>query len=300
MKKNKIISKLILSMILFNASATIAMADTSSIVTADILNVRKNPEVNSEIIGKIHKGESVTVISSGEWATIEFQGKIAYVSSIYLSNQNYELYNLNGDSTDIYFEDLSKVLFEFKNMVEVKSYNLPKEVSSNSSYTELMKNNSLFEDAFNQLGKPYEYSATGPDNFDCSGFTYYVFKENGIKIPRTSEQQSKSGDLVDIDNMVPGDLVFFDTRNLNNSFDITDSYDDETQFIDILFQDEISSIRLQQIESKKFVPEKVTHVGMYIGDNKFIHASTGGNKVIISELASGYYKSRFVVSKRYL
>ena len=70
--------------------------------------------------------------------------------------------------------------------------------------------------------------------------------------------------------------------------------------IDILFQNELSSLRNQKTSSNSFIPEKVTHVGMYIGDNKFIHASSGGKKVIISDLTTGYYKTRYLFSKRYL
>ena len=170
----------------------------------------------------------------------------------------------------------------------------------NTKYTELMKSNPLFEYAFKQLDKPYVYSMAGPESFDCSGFTYYIYKEIGIKIPRTSEQQSQKGINIDKSSLMPGDLVFFDTRSVNNSFDITDSYEDSEQYIDILFQNELSSLRDQKTSSNSFIPEKVTHVGMYIGDNKFIHASSGGKKVIISDLTTGYYKTRYLFSKRYL
>lgn len=227
-----------------------------------------------------------------------------FILSVVLFNTSFIMVmadNSNDNYFEInYFDDLSRVLIEYKNNSEQIAYILPQEVIDNTKYSELMKSSPLFEYAFNQLGKPYVFSSSGPDNFDCSGFTYYVFKQTGVTIPRSSEQQSKSGVVVDISNLIPGDLVFFDTRNITDSFNITDSYDDQAQYMDILFNDEISKLRPQNNEKKSFVPEKVTHVGMFIGDNKFIHASSGKEKVIISDLASGYYKARFVISKRYL
>lgn len=304
MKKDNLILKLGVSIIIFNLFSSSAFAQTKALVTADILNVRTSPQINSEIIGKIPKGEFVTVLESGEWSKIDYYSQEAYVSSQYLTYQGNSIDIINDVSTQTYFEetyfdDLSKVLFDY-NASNSTSYNLPKEVMDNTKYTELMKSNPLFEYAFKQLDKPYVYSMAGPESFDCSGFTYYIYKEIGIKIPRTSEQQSQKGINVDKSSLMPGDLVFFDTRSVNNSFDITDSYEDSEQHIDILFQNELSSLRDQKTSSNSFIPEKVTHVGMYIGDNKFIHASSGGKKVIISDLTTGYYKTRYLFSKRYL
>lgn len=304
MKKDNLILKLGVSIIIFNLFSSSTFAQTKALVTADILNVRTSPQINSEIIGKIPKGEFVTVLESGEWSKIDYYSQEAYVSSQYLTYQGNSIDIINDVSTQTYFEetyfdDLSKVLFDY-NASNSTSYNLPKEVMDNTKYTELMKSNPLFEYAFKQLGKPYVYSMAGPESFDCSGFTYYIYKEIGIKIPRTSEQQSQKGINIDKSSLMPGDLVFFDTRSVNNSFDITDSYEDSEQYIDILFQNELSSLRDQKTSSNSFIPEKVTHVGMYIGDNKFIHASSGGKKVIISDLTTGYYKTRYLFSKRYL
>ena len=304
MKKDNLILKLGVSIIIFNLFSSSAFAQTKALVTADILNVRTSPQINSEIIGKIPKGEFVTVLESGEWSKIDYYSQEAYVSSQYLTYQGNSIDIINDVSTQTYFEetyfdDLSKVLFDY-NASNSTSYNLPKEVMDNTKYTELMKSNPLFEYAFKQLDKPYVYSMAGPESFDCSGFTYYIYKEIGIKIPRTSEPQSQKGINIDKSSLMPGDLVFFDTRSVNNSFDITDSYEDSEQYIDILFQNELSSLRDQKTSSNSFIPEKVTHVGMYIGDNKFIHASSGGKKVIISDLTTGYYKTRYLFSKRYL
>lgn len=60
-----------------------------------------------------------------------------------------------------------------------------------------------------QLGKPYVYAATGPDSFDCSGFTSYAFKAAGVSLPRVSRAQAGAGKRVSRSDLKPGDLVFY-------------------------------------------------------------------------------------------
>ena len=106
-----------------------------------------------------------------------------------------------------------------------------------------------------QLGKRYVWGATGPYTFDCSGFTSYVCKKSGVCVPRTSIDQSKTGKRISRHNLKPGDLVFFDTSKRHRGY--------------------------------------VNHVGIYLGHNKFIHASSAQKKVIITSLEKPFYKSRF-------
>lgn len=96
--------------------------------------------------------------------------------------------------------------------------------------------------AKSKLGCPYQWGATGPSKFDCSGLMYWVAKQLGKSIPRTSLEQSKSGTPVSKSNLLPGDLVFFGSP--------------------------------------------VHHVGMYVGNNQFIHAPQTGDVVKISSLSS--------------
>ncbi|ORT58172.1 hypothetical protein BKD26_19920 [Streptomyces sp. CB03238] len=62
--------------------------------------------------------------------------------------------------------------------------------------------------ALAQVGDPYVWGATGPDAFDCSGLTSFAYRQAGIEIPRTSQQQMKVGVRVDKDAIQPGDLLF--------------------------------------------------------------------------------------------
>ncbi|WP_219420401.1 C40 family peptidase, partial [Pseudonocardia nigra] len=63
--------------------------------------------------------------------------------------------------------------------------------------------------AATQLGKGYRWGAEGPSNYDCSGLTYWAFKQAGVTLPRSSSQQATVGRSVSWDDMQPGDLVFY-------------------------------------------------------------------------------------------
>lgn len=97
---------------------------------------------------------------------------------------------------------------------------------------------------------------------DCSSYTQWVFKQNGINIGRNTESQYSHGTSVPKNELKPGDLVFF-----------KDTYDSRYK-------------------------DGVSHVGIYIGNNQFIHNSSGKGEVTISDLNSAYYKSHYLGAKR--
>jgi len=114
-----------------------------------------------------------------------------------------------------------------------------------------------------KLGQKYVWGATGPNRFDCSGFTRYVFKSTvGIKIPRVSRDQAKVGKYIkNLKDLRRGDMIFFDTE-------------------------------------KKFTG-RVNHVGIYLSNGNFIHASSARKKVIITNFnKKTFYKRRFLWGRR--
>lgn len=112
-------------------------------------------------------------------------------------------------------------------------------------------------------GRPYVWAEEGPNQFDCSGFTYYLYGSMGIEIPRVAREQAKNGDEIKMHELVYGDLIFFDTD--------------------------------------KNPKGKITHVGMYLGNGWFTHASTTEYEIVYSNLnTSPYYKKRLRICRRYL
>lgn len=109
------------------------------------------------------------------------------------------------------------------------------------------------------MGVPYVWGGTTPSGFDCSGFIYYVYAQNGVALPRTSAEQYGAGQSVSKADLKPGDLVFFETYKPGPS-----------------------------------------HVGIYLGNGQFIHASSGGGKVLVSNLSSTYYTEHYIGSRRVL
>jgi cell wall-associated NlpC family hydrolase len=112
--------------------------------------------------------------------------------------------------------------------------------------------------ALSYRGARYVRGGTGRGGFDCSGFTRFVYSKHGVKLPHQSAAQSKCGVSVAKSEMKSGDLVFFNTRG----------------------------------------GKRISHVGIYVGSGRFVHAATPGRGVIVSSLSEGYYASRFRGARR--
>ena len=108
------------------------------------------------------------------------------------------------------------------------------------------------------LGIEYQYGANGPYQYDCSSFTKYVFAKQGINLPRVSRDQAQRGKFISSGQLQKGDLIFFDSKKST----------------------------------------KVSHVGIYLGNGDFIHASSAKNRVTISNLRSDYYSKHFKWGRR--
>ena len=113
--------------------------------------------------------------------------------------------------------------------------------------------------ALSLIGVDYRFGGDTPaGGVDCSGLVRYVFSQTtGIALPRTSAQLAHVGIGVPRVDLVPGDLVFFNTRHFVNS-----------------------------------------HVGIYLGDNRFVHAPSSGSEVSIASLDDAYWRKRFDGARR--
>ena len=117
----------------------------------------------------------------------------------------------------------------------------------------------MAEFALKYVGYPYVYGGSSPKGFDCSGFVKYVCNQFGYNVNRTASAQMDNGTSVSRDQLQPGDLVFF--RKSGSS-------------------------------------SRASHVGIYVGGGKFVHASTSKVGVIVSGMNEAYYTSGFVGARR--
>ena len=118
----------------------------------------------------------------------------------------------------------------------------------------------LVRTAHSFLGVPYRWGGTDhEDGFDCSGLTMVCYRLNGLNLPRVSGSQFESGRQIAREQLRPGDLVFFATRG----------------------------------------GQRISHVGMYIGNDQFIHAPRAGQAVRVEQLSAPFYTRTFMGARSY-
>jgi cell wall-associated NlpC family hydrolase len=111
-----------------------------------------------------------------------------------------------------------------------------------------------------QLGAPYRYGGTDPTRgFDCSGLVFYAHAQQGIAVPRTAAAQFAAARSLDPDDLEPGDLVFY------------------------------------RLDTRR---REVTHVGIYVGQGRFVHAPQSGKRVGEALLDDPYWRERFAGAGR--
>ena len=145
--------------------------------------------------------------------------------------------------------------------------------------------NNVVELALTKLGKKYVWDAKGEEEFDCSGFTYYIYKElfnidineTGYGVGDTTKQMTNN----------IGNLKQYNEEDPNKS-----KYIEEIKVADLVF------FHRQSLDENIPTPSNryPGHVGIYLGDNKFIHASGDAGKIIISEFDD--YWTKVLVASR--
>lgn len=121
--------------------------------------------------------------------------------------------------------------------------------------------NGIVSTAQTFIGLPYQWgSCTIGGPVDCSGLVMAVYQLNGLNVPRTSEEQYQCGIPVDKGDLKEGDLVFFSTNG----------------------------------------DGRVSHVGIYIGDGRFIHAPGTGKTICTDSLSRTYFSERYIGGCTYL
>ena len=261
----------------------------TAVIGKNKVNFRSGPSTSAGIIASLEKGTEVELVSSeGGWCQIIYDGQMGYVSADYVYVDGKAVQNSRGIVigscvnvrsgpstsnsivTKVYAGTIVDLLDKKDNWYSI-NYN-GKTGYISADYVRNYKGNtasSIGEEAaalaLSFLGVPYVYGGASPSGFDCSGLTLYVFKQFGYALSHSaSAQWHNSGEYVDRNDLQPGDLVLFNDPARNAG-------------------------------------KACSHIGIYIGDGDFVHASSsssGGKCVRISSLSESYYNKYYKGAKR--
>ena len=281
---------------LFVASASAACVGVGTVNTS-ALRLRGEPSSDGEILATVNQGEAVVVLEQvdADWYKVDYRTVEGYMLAEFLDvaatsdkelgygvvsvNDTYFLNVRSGPGTN--YDQISSL--RNRNVVsilgisdgwyKISSGDVTGYVSSdyiglcNDTKGTRADGNDLLTStpgdeiiayAEQFIGRPYVWGGNGPNSFDCSGYTRYVFDHFGYYIDRRASHQATNGVAVSKDELQPGDLVFFHTFS-------SDVY--------------------------------ITHVGIYAGGGRFLHASSSQG-ITYSDLNSSYYSNAYVCARR--
>lgn len=293
-----ILTLTVIASVFYIEAAAGPIAYGAATVQASSLNIRSAPDTSGSITATVRHGEIVVILekTNSDWYLINYRGAKGYVASMYLTNVlTAENFNATGKLTadDVMFRNapstagsplgscdsgtIVKIIGINSGWYKVKfggdtgyirsdfieiTADPASNVAGASDTPQLSLRQRLVDFAMQYVGYSYVYGGSSPSvGFDCSGFVYYVFGQFDYEVARTATgQYAKNGTGIAKSELIPGDLVFFSS---NGGY-------------------------------------STTHVGIYIGDNQFVHASTPKIGVVVSKLDSGYYSKVWYGAKRVL
>lgn len=284
------------------SAACIVSAAAASVgvgtVNADALRLRQSASTDSTILATASKGDSVIILENAgnNWYKVDYKSVQGYMSGEYLTvatttdaaigygkvsaggstlnmrsgaGTSYGVVSSLPDGTIVEIVGINngwyKIQYGGKTGYVSSDYMVTVKDSVGSRSTAEAASSSAIGDqivayAKQFLGVPYVYGGNGPNCFDCSGFTKYVYAHFGVTLNRTATDQLANGTSVSKSQLQPGDLVFFRANTT----------------------------------------KPVSHVGIYIGNGQFIHASTNTYSVQIDRLDTGYYAGVYVYGRHIL
>ena len=264
-----------------------APAETTAVVSDGPLNVRSGPGTDYDRVGSLKKSAQVTILETLDgWYKVSAGDVTGYVSAQFISTDGTvtqdglvlsgPLNVRSGPGTSysrvgsLQAGTTITVHSSSNGWYHITSGSLTGYVSAD--YVALMEDigsspvgTAAAAMAMSLVGSAYVYGGEGPNSFDCSGLAYYIYKQLGYTIARGSSGQYKgSGSFVSLSEIEPGDLIYiFDPR-----FD----------------------------SSGGTLP--TTHMGIYVGNGQFVHASTTSYRVQYDDLYGSYYTPYIVGVKR--
>ena len=280
-------ARLTAGLLLVSALVTPSLAATGTVnAGGSTLRMRAESNTGSTILKNLDHGTQVEVLTAVEngWYQIAHEGTTGYVSGDYLTVDAAEAAALPVEELPTYVQITTSALnvrsgpgTEYEKVgqlgmgtvaeavatldgwYQLESGYISAEYAQEIDPSQMGQGQAIADFALQFVGYPYVYGGSSPSGFDCSGFTSYVYKQFGYSINRTASAQLDNGYAVSMSELQPGDLVMF---------------------------------------KKGSTSKRATHVGIYIGNNQFVHASTSSVGVIISSMSEAYYTTGFVGGRR--
>ena len=216
-------------------------------ISASSVNVRESASTSAKIITTLTRNTAVTIAGKENgWAKITTSSGVSgYVSSEYISDEQVQSTNRSDSERTQKIVDLPNTTADV--------------TESEDTNERVSKGEEVVEYAKTLLGKAYVYGGVGPNSFDCSGFTKYVYSKFGVNLSHSASAQANIGTTVSKANLQLGDMIFFSQGG-----------------------------------------SSIGHVGIFVGNNSFIHAANPQKGVVITSLSDGYYTKNYKTAKRIL
>lgn len=242
-------------------------------INGSAVNLRSGPSTSHKVVAQGNKGDKAYIIGLNEgWYKVIFGQQICYIRSDYMDLTEFPYENRDSSNSPKFFrggkstgtapsaDALGDKVPDTTPQVNVPNTNKPEpsKPQINTPEANATLGNQIVETAKKYLGVRYVFGGATPNGFDCSGLVYYVLNSLGISAYRTPADQYKMGTYVEKSDLQPGDIVFF-----QNTY-----------------------------------KAGISHVGIYVGDGKFIHAPNSRSVVSYADLNSTYYTQHYYGARR--
>ena len=229
-------------------------------VTGSSVNLRSGPSTSYGVVAVAGKNDKAYILGlNNGWYKVIYSGKICYIRSDFLELTEIPYENKDSANSPKFFRHgKSTGITPSASALNgsASNSNLPSGSTSTGSAT----GSQIVNEAKKYLGYRYVYGGASPSTgFDCSGFVYYVLKQNGYSPYRTPEDQYKQGTYVTKANLQPGDIVFFAGTGSSNT---------------------------------------ISHVGIYVGGGQMIHSPNSRSTVSYADITSGYWANHYYGARR--
>ena len=233
-------------------------------VTGTSVNLRSGPSTSRSIVSVASQGSKCYIIGLNEgWYKVIYGTDICYIRSDYLELTEIPYENRDSAKSPKFFRGgkSTGVLPSAAALNgSASNSNTSNSNNSGSASSGTVSGSSIVAEAQKYLGYRYTYGGASPSTgFDCSGFVYYVLKQQGLSPYRTPADQYNQGTYVAKANLQPGDIVFFAGTGSSNA---------------------------------------ISHVGIYAGNGQMIHSPNSRSTVSYADITSGYWANHYYGARR--